>query len=184
MESGLPYSHPPHFYGDEESRYIPAEFIPELESDDYSKILCGENVRAHLPSKEAILGARFEEIRQYRIFPDLWRLARDKLTVKEREDLVRVLYMWFGKLLLVWACSSLGQPVPAPNAVEWLKEHVPDVDCTIVDAVKKLRDREDGPPESRELKELLRRGLKFTEELYRRVQAARAEYGPAADRGT
>jgi hypothetical protein len=154
--------------------YIPAEFLPELASGDHSKILCGVSSRSSFQAKDALIAGGFDEIRQYWVLPDASYLSRDELTEKERATLARRLELSFRKFVIVWACAAAGKPTPAADAIGKLKELFPDIDFAVIDAIGGLRERMDGPPETRELKELLRKGLAFTEELYSRIQAVRA----------
>jgi hypothetical protein len=169
-ESGLPYQHPAHYYGDEETAYLPAEFLPELMSDEYSTVLWGSDVRASFRTDDAIAAARFEEFRQYAILPMAGYLVPVELSPEERVSLAKQLDLWFRKLLPASACAATGEPVPGPAAVGTLRELFPDVDLTVLDAIKDLREASKGPPGADDLRALLRKGLVLTEELYRRIQ--------------
>jgi hypothetical protein len=169
-ESGLPYKHAAHYHGADETSYLPGEFLPEMLSDDYSTVLHGEELRSTFPAaQDGLNTATIEEVRQYGCLPLAKFLAPDELSVEDRESLARGLDMWFRKLLPVWACASVGQPTPAPVAVDKLRQLFPDLDFSAIEDILELKKRLDGTPTSQELQRLLRRCLVMTEKLYERM---------------
>jgi hypothetical protein len=169
-QAGLPYKHPPHYHGDEETMYLPREFLPEMLSDDWSRVLCGENLRSTFPEEsEGMLTAVIEEVRQYGYLHLTNYLAKDDLDLEDRVKAVRSLDVWVRKFVLIWAAASVGTPTPAPMALEKLRRLFPDIDFTVADAIAELKKRKNDPPESDELKTLLLKSMTMCEKLYEHI---------------
>ena len=169
-KTGLPYKHPPHYYGDEETRYLPREFLPEMLDDTHTRVLWGENLRESFPRENGgILSATIEEVRQFTYLHLSKFLSNDSPSPEEKEILVTHLHAWVCKFLPAWACASAGVSTPVPVAVDRLKSLFPEINFSVVDRVADMKNRIGDLPGTDELKTLLRDGLVFCEEVYEHV---------------
>lgn len=172
-ESGLPFSHPPILYQEEELGDFDAAFGPTLVSPDSSRLLLGEDLRPLVHwSEEGQVVARCAFFALKRRFLDRLSVFLPPLRLSEQHQSLlfdRLVDLY--KVLPARACAALGRPAGQRHALAILRQALPDLDFSLFDEVAALRkgERSAGRPE--ELQALLRKAFDLMEQIEERAAA-------------
>jgi hypothetical protein len=166
--AGLP-SHPHHYYGLDELRYIAAGALSTLLSEQESRLVAGQDLHTRFVEPLRVETAMHELLREM-AYAYARYLARDELTEQERKELVAaVAPMW--KYVALWIRAATGATATGETPSRTIERLFPDIDRSVVDEVAALREPGAALPSSAEIRELLRRCLVLIEELHARILA-------------
>ena len=175
--SGLPYSHPPFLYAEEELGNLEDLYRLTLVSPHSSRVLSGSDVRPAVPcvaEAQAVASCAFFAMLRRFVHPFTIFLHSAALSPREQAAITTLL----GQIrsnLPVQACAALGRPSNQADALLSLRQALPDFDFGIFDELAALRRGERTPDGPEELRDLLRRTFEAAEALGERIQAS----GPA-----
>jgi predicted nucleotidyltransferase len=175
--SGLPYSHPPFLYAEEELGNLEDLYRLTLVSPQSSRVLFGDDVRPAVPCvAEARLVASCAFFAMQRRFVHPFTIFLHAATLSDREQ--AALATLLGQIrsnLPVLACAALGRPSNQADALADLRQALPEFDFSVFDEVAALRRGERPPGGPEDLQDLLRRTFEVAEALGELIQAS----GPA-----
>lgn len=178
-ETGLPFVHPPHLYGVEEVGDMDDLYRPTLVSPHSSQSLLGEDLRPMMlgsPDGRTIAScAFFAQQRRFMHQLSLFLLPQRTLSEADQGTILHRLTA-FRKSFPVLACAAFGRSVNQADALEDLRQALPEIDFSVFDDIGAIRrgERAIGQPE--ELRTLLQRALDTGEQVNERVLVSRTEH--------
>jgi len=173
-QTGLHY-HP--FIYWENVDLIGALFLPACRSPGSSQIVFGKEMRQTVdasPESRFLSGKMFFASRRYG-HQLVYLLSKPELTARDlariTEELIRA-----QKTLPLWVCFTMGIWPGEADAIREFRQAFPELDFSVIDKVKTMRDQKDSPdPEY--LRQLLREMLDFVEAVHDRLIVKLTEVG-------
>lgn len=165
--SGLPVIHAFCYYGEDEIAWLPAALVPNLQSPRSSRIVFGDDVRAHMGSTAAshhlYRTSYFFEMRRHLFLPLTPYLRKGVLTEREVRHILGSLK--YVKYLPEAACAALDLWPGEIDAIPRLAQEL-DVDVGVVARVEALRTRENPLADIEAVQATLRQALRFVEQVH------------------
>ena len=172
--SGLPVIHAFCYYGEDEAGFLPAALIPNLQTDQSSRVVWGEDIRSQLGatavSRKAYRSAYFVEMRQHIFHPLTPFIHKPDLTPKECEIIVGALK--YVKYLAEAACAALDLWPSEQEAIPALAQALPQVDISIIDHVETFRVGPHPTADPERVRAMLIISLQFVESLYTALRSS------------
>ncbi|HEX8472981.1 MAG TPA: hypothetical protein VF666_03025 [Pyrinomonadaceae bacterium] len=171
---GIPF-HPFFYFSQAEASCYPAPYMSSWESEKTSQVLCGEDIRPRIRSRElsrAVTANAFFEGRRSMAHVLTVYLSREDWTPQDRLDIIHRLIS-LKKFMTIMACFALGISVEASRAVVELEKALPNLDTSVLKRIESFRNQTEPREELSDLRGLLREMLIFVENLHDRIIESR-----------
>jgi predicted nucleotidyltransferase len=172
-ESNIPDFHAFCYYALSEANWLPAALVPNLQSDASSRLILGDDIRPRMSSSEASRYAHktsyFADMRQHMFLPLTPYLQPVVLDEKAARQILGALK--YVKYVAEAACAALAVYPGELEAINKLKELLPQVDTAVIKEIESFRIHYTAERDRDMLQVILLKALTFIESIHLQIRA-------------
>lgn len=167
-QSGLPVFHAFCYYAEDEAQLLPSALVPNLQQEQSSRVIVGEDIRAQLGatavSRTTHKAAYFAEMRFHIFHPLTPFIYKPDLSQKECGWVLGALK--YIKYVAEAACVACDVWCGEQEALTQLGQLLPTIDASIIQQIEAFRTGPNPTDDPKKVHEMLLLALNFVEDVH------------------